>query len=107
MAWRRSSVRARLAPLRGRPEGRPLRLGDWAAVVTEVTLVGRRTELGTLASALDRARKGRSCVVVLGGAAGVGKTALLDEVAGAARRPRACYSPTARLGASPQSCSRR
>jgi DNA-binding CsgD family transcriptional regulator len=49
-------------------------------------LVGRRTELGLLSDALDRASRGRSLVVFVIGDPGVGKTRLLAEHADRSRR---------------------
>src|ERR1035441_10646944 len=48
-------------------------------------LHGRRGELQLLDGLLDGVRGGRSAVLVVRGEAGVGKTALLDHVAGAAQ----------------------
>jgi hypothetical protein len=48
------------------------------------TLVGRRTELDAIGRVLDDAREGRSRVLVVRGAAGVGKSALLDRCVAAA-----------------------
>jgi len=47
-------------------------------------LVGRDAELETLLSGVDSARRGQTTMVVVSGAAGVGKTALLDACARAA-----------------------
>ncbi|MGW2964816.1 helix-turn-helix transcriptional regulator [Streptomyces sp. NPDC001220] len=47
-------------------------------------LIGREGELARLARALDRARDGSGQAVLVAGDAGVGKTRLLDEVAGRA-----------------------
>ena len=44
-------------------------------------LIGRRHELTTLAALVEDARAGRSGVLVLRGEAGIGKSALLDDVA--------------------------
>jgi MoxR-like ATPase len=41
--------------------------------------VGRRGELGVLASALDQATDGHATTVLVGGEAGVGKTAFVRE----------------------------
>ena len=43
-------------------------------------LIGRRTELGRLAAVLDRARTGQPTVVLLTGAAGIGKSRLVGEL---------------------------
>jgi len=48
--------------------------------------IGRADELGRLEATLDRAEQGRPQVVLLAGDAGVGKTRLLLEFAGQARR---------------------
>ncbi len=45
-------------------------------------LVGRDRELRAMEAVLDRARAGRSSMLALVGEPGVGKTALLDEIAG-------------------------
>nr|MDQ5809043.1 AAA family ATPase [Actinomycetota bacterium] len=47
-------------------------------------IVGRTRERSELEAVLEAARAGRSTVVVLHGEAGIGKSALLDEVAGGA-----------------------
>ncbi len=47
-------------------------------------LVGREDELARLTEALDRARGGEARAVLVAGDAGVGKTRMLDEVAGRA-----------------------
>ncbi|MGI5451897.1 ATP-binding protein [Streptomyces sp. CA-249302] len=47
-------------------------------------LIGRREDLGRLADVLKRARGGEAGAVLVAGDAGVGKTRLLDEVAGRA-----------------------
>ncbi|MGY1812907.1 helix-turn-helix transcriptional regulator [Blastococcus sp. SYSU D00820] len=47
-------------------------------------LVGRDDELARLLAAVERAAAGRGCAVLLAGDAGVGKTRLLDELAGRA-----------------------
>ncbi|MET7454635.1 AAA family ATPase [Streptomyces sp. NPDC005574] len=49
-------------------------------------LIGRRDELAHLAGVLERARAGEARAVLLAGDAGVGKTRMLDEVAGRAAR---------------------
>jgi DNA-binding winged helix-turn-helix (wHTH) protein/tetratricopeptide (TPR) repeat protein len=51
-----------------------------------VPLVGRRTELGRLQQAMERARQGLACAVLLSGEAGVGKTRLVEELQADARR---------------------
>jgi AAA ATPase domain len=51
-----------------------------------VTLYGREAELEIIDSLLAGARQGRSGAVVVRGEAGIGKTALLDHAAEAARR---------------------
>jgi ATP/maltotriose-dependent transcriptional regulator MalT len=48
--------------------------------------VGRRTELSLLESALDRARTGAGCLIVVTGPAGVGKTRFCAEGTDLARR---------------------
>ncbi|MEA3055705.1 MAG: hypothetical protein QOD30_1137, partial [Actinomycetota bacterium] len=48
--------------------------------------VGREHELGTLRRALDEARGGRTRTVVISGDAGIGKTRLVEELVGEARR---------------------
>ncbi|WP_456942617.1 ATP-binding protein [Geodermatophilus sp. SYSU D00525] len=50
----------------------------------ERPLVGRATELATLLAAVDRAVAGRGAAVLVAGDAGVGKSRLLDELAGRA-----------------------
>jgi class 3 adenylate cyclase len=57
------------------------RAGRW-----ESSLVGRRWELGTLASALDQAVNGQGCVLGVTGPAGMGKSRLVDEAAAIAAR---------------------
>jgi predicted ATPase len=49
-------------------------------------LVGRDAELQTLTACLDRARGGSEAVAVLEGAAGIGKTRLVDELVARAER---------------------
>jgi ATP/maltotriose-dependent transcriptional regulator MalT len=49
-------------------------------VVFQVPMVGRDDELGSLLTALDEARAGRSRVVLVGGEAGIGKTRLVEEL---------------------------
>ncbi|WP_405876071.1 AAA family ATPase [Streptomyces sp. NBC_00005] len=49
-------------------------------------LIGRDDEIARLAAMLERARGGEARAVLLAGDAGVGKTRLLDEVAGRAAR---------------------
>ena len=49
------------------------------------SLVGRRAELGTLQAAAERAAGGAPGLVLVAGEAGVGKTRLVDELAGWAR----------------------
>src|SRR4051794_28274838 len=47
----------------------------------EIALVGRADELDALATLVEDARAGRSGVLVVRGAPGIGKSVLLDEVA--------------------------
>ncbi|MYS57085.1 AAA family ATPase, partial [Streptomyces sp. SID6013] len=47
-------------------------------------LVGREDELARLTGVLDRVRAGEARAVLVAGDAGVGKTRILDEVAGRA-----------------------
>jgi DNA-binding CsgD family transcriptional regulator len=56
-----------------------------AAQVTSPTFVGRRTELGQLQAAVERAIGGGPGPVLVAGEAGVGKTRLMDEFAAWAR----------------------
>ncbi|MFI6936279.1 AAA family ATPase [Streptomyces sp. NPDC050287] len=49
-------------------------------------LIGREDELARLAGVLERARGGQAGAVLVAGDAGVGKTRMLDEVAGLASR---------------------
>ncbi|MEU6590088.1 AAA family ATPase [Streptomyces sp. NPDC046881] len=53
---------------------------------TTAPLIGRDEELARLTGVLERARGGTAGAVLLAGDAGVGKTRLLDEVAGRAAR---------------------
>ncbi|WP_251091939.1 helix-turn-helix transcriptional regulator [Streptomyces sp. Caat 7-52] len=53
---------------------------------TTTPLIGRNEELARLMGVLERARSGAAGAVLLAGDAGVGKTRLLDEVAGRAAR---------------------
>ena len=53
-------------------------------MASDGTLIGRRSELEAIGRVVDRAREGRSGVLVVRGVAGVGKTALLDHCASAA-----------------------
>ncbi|MFJ4580064.1 helix-turn-helix transcriptional regulator [Streptomyces echinatus] len=55
-------------------------------VFTTAPLIGRDEELARLMGVLERARGGAAGAVLLAGDAGVGKTRLLDEVAGRAAR---------------------
>ena len=50
-------------------------------------LIGREKELSTLHSAAERASQGSGGLLLLAGEAGVGKTRLAEEVAGAAKAP--------------------
>ncbi len=50
------------------------------------TLVGRDSEVSTLEDALLSALRGDGGVVIVGGEAGMGKTRLVNAVAGRARR---------------------
>jgi DNA-binding CsgD family transcriptional regulator len=50
----------------------------------DMRLQGRRSECEALGGLLEEARSGRSAVLVVRGEAGVGKTALLDHMAGSA-----------------------
>src|SRR5712671_1558138 len=50
-----------------------------------LSLYGRRRECAVLDELLEQVRRGRSAVLVMRGEAGVGKTALLEYVAGRAR----------------------
>src|SRR5712671_3313762 len=50
-----------------------------------LSLYGRRLECAVLDELLEQVRRGRGTVLVLRGEAGVGKTALLEYVAGRAR----------------------
>ena len=61
---------------------------------TTQTFIGRADELRRLAGTLDRAEQGWPQVVLLAGAAGIGKTRLLLEFADRAGRRgvRACWS---------------
>jgi DNA-binding CsgD family transcriptional regulator len=54
------------------------------AVLISPVLVGRRREIEALHAAFERAVAGEPGVVVVGGEAGVGKTRLVEEAAGAA-----------------------
>ena len=58
----------------------------------EPTLRGRRTECAVLDALLERARAGRSGVLVLRGEAGVGKTALLDYATRSASNMRIVHT---------------
>src|SRR5215471_18124587 len=64
------------------------------------TLVGRDRELGTLRQHLDAAIAGHGSLVLIGGEAGIGKTALAEEVGWEARERDAlvligrCYDLT-------------
>ena len=53
-------------------------------MATQVTLIGRRSELEAIEGVVDTARGGRSGVLVVRGVPGVGKTALLDAAVRAA-----------------------
>jgi DNA-binding NarL/FixJ family response regulator len=53
-------------------------------MATQVTLIGRRSELEAIEGVVDTARGGRSGVLVVRGVPGVGKTALLDAAVPAA-----------------------
>jgi DNA-binding CsgD family transcriptional regulator/tetratricopeptide (TPR) repeat protein len=57
-----------------------------AALGSSPDFVGRRTELGLLEEALERVRTESSAAFVVGGESGVGKTRLVVEFAGRARR---------------------
>ena len=49
-------------------------------------LVGRDRELGVLLGCLDEAQQGRASLVVCVGGPGIGKTRLVEEFAGLARK---------------------
>jgi len=53
--------------------------------VSSPKFVGRREELRSLQSALDRAREGTGSVVLIGAEAGIGKSRLIGESAALAR----------------------
>jgi DNA-binding CsgD family transcriptional regulator len=57
---------------------------DPGATMGSATLIGRRTELDAIGHVVEAARTGRSGVLLVRGVAGVGKTAMLDEIAGGA-----------------------
>jgi DNA-binding CsgD family transcriptional regulator len=57
-----------------------------AGSLSSPILVGRASELAVLDAALDRSAGGSSSIVLIGGDAGLGKTRLLEEFAGGARR---------------------
>ena len=59
------------------------------ALADAFPLVGRATELATLRHCLASALAGRGGLVLVGGEAGIGKTALLDELAIGAREQSA------------------
>ncbi|MEU1911487.1 helix-turn-helix transcriptional regulator [Streptomyces massasporeus] len=63
----------------------PRRVGRVPRISFITPVVGREAELDRLAGLLERARAGEARAVLLAGDAGVGKTRLLDEVAGRAR----------------------
>ncbi|RJL22937.1 AAA family ATPase [Bailinhaonella thermotolerans] len=50
----------------------------------DISLVGRDEEIGRVRALIDAARQGRGGALVLRGEPGIGKTALLDDAAGAA-----------------------
>ncbi|HEX5120190.1 MAG TPA: AAA family ATPase [Pseudonocardiaceae bacterium] len=94
------ATRALVQPLLAAPE--PERSGQAGAA-----LVGRTTEITELAAAWRGAAAGRAGLVVVTGGAGVGKTRLLTELAGGARRQGAavatahCFGTSGRLALGP------
>jgi DNA-binding CsgD family transcriptional regulator/tetratricopeptide (TPR) repeat protein len=60
-------------------------MGVVATRVASPEFIGRRHELEALTDAVRRGTAGEATVVVVGGDAGIGKTRLVDEVAGRAR----------------------
>jgi len=61
-------------------------LTDTDALIDPPKLLGREHELDLINELWDQVRRGRGCGISLRGAAGVGKTRLIDEVLRAARR---------------------
>ena len=53
---------------------------------SDTALVGRQWELNAVAAVLDRALTGQGCIVGVAGPAGIGKSRLVQEAAGLARR---------------------
>jgi DNA-binding SARP family transcriptional activator len=64
----------------------PLALVDMAGRVSSPVTVGRSEQLALLEAAGHRAAQGRPAVVLIAGEAGVGKSRLVDELAGRAER---------------------
>src|SRR5262249_32281054 len=69
-----------------------------APYVGRVMLLDRLAERAALGGLLDRVRAGHSGVLVLRGDPGVGKTALLDDMAGSAGWPAGCPGGRGRVG---------
>ncbi len=59
--------------------------GPQRSVDLQVALVGRELEVTTIAGLLDRAIRGRGCVICVAGTAGIGKTRLVNEAVAMAR----------------------
>jgi AAA ATPase domain len=80
------SGRWRAGPHRFRPAGRPADIVPARSVTRRHVLRGRDRAVAQLGATLDRVRGGAGAVVLVEGAAGMGKTRLLDEAVTMARR---------------------
>jgi len=77
----RDLLRLRERRLRGDDSSFPLGLDDFAMRLTPpCTLVGRKAELQLLGDAIERAAHGEGRALLISGAPGVGKTALINEL---------------------------
>jgi tetratricopeptide (TPR) repeat protein len=73
------AVKGKTAPVQAWDVGPPTRGASEGAIRLELPLVGRRSELDQLQSAIDRARRGSGTMIELVGETGSGKSRLLAE----------------------------
>ena len=76
------AAKGKSEPLRASIVGQPIGLKQ--ADRGQLALVGRETELATILGVLDQVRFGTAWTIEIAGEAGVGKSRLIDEVAGRA-----------------------
>jgi tetratricopeptide (TPR) repeat protein len=73
------AVKGKTHPVHAWDVGPPLRGASQGAIRLELPMVGRRSELDQLRSAIERARRGSGTLIELVGEAGSGKSRLLAE----------------------------